>query len=256
MTRPALLILGGTSEAVRLAEMAVERFGTSLRIISSLAGRTTAPATPAGEVRSGGFGGVTGLRDYLAAEQISLLVDATHPFAAQISDQAATACTQAGVPRVVLERPMWPQEAGDDWRIVADATEAARTVGSLVAEDPTLGVLLTVGHNDLAQFAGIAGGRWVVRTIEAPDDVRPDATVLKQRGPFQLAGERRLFEQHGIGVLVTRASGGAATAAKLTAARERGIPVVMIDRPPSPPGPCVDSVGQAIAWISGRMENR
>ena len=256
MSRPVLLILGGTGEAARLAEAAVERFGARLRVISSLAGRTIAPAKPAGEVRIGGFGGATGLRDYLAAEQIGLAVDATHPFAAQISDQAARACDEAGVPHLVLERPMWTRQAGDDWWIVADATEAARTVNRLVAADPTLGVLLTVGHTDLPHFADIAGGRWVVRTIEPPDGVRPDALVLTQRGPFRLADERPLFEQHRIGVLVTRASGGAATAAKITAARERGIPVVMIDRPPPPPGPRVGSVEQAIEWIASRIEYR
>jgi precorrin-6A/cobalt-precorrin-6A reductase len=213
-------------------------------VISSLAGRTRAPAVPPGEVRIGGFGGAGGLARFLAERGVDRVIDATHPFAVQIGAHAEQACRKAGVPRLRLLRPPWTPGPGDHWVEVADLAEAARRL-------PELGrrVFLTVGHQDLGAFAGL--DLWfLVRTIEPPG-VLPlrDAQWLAGRGPFAIEDELRLLRAHAIDVLVSKASGGVATYAKLAAARQLGLPVVMIRRPPPPPGPLVDSIEAALAWL-------
>jgi precorrin-6A/cobalt-precorrin-6A reductase len=237
-----LLILGGTAEAVALAGACTAR--PEFEVISSLAGRTRAPALPPGEVRIGGFGGAGGLARFLAERGIDRVIDATHPFAAQIGAHAEQACRKAGVPRLRLLRPPWTREPGDHWIEVADLAEAAQRL-------PELGrrVFLTVGHQDLGAFAGL--DLWfLVRTIEPPD-VLPlhHAQWLAGRGPFGVPDELALLRAHAIDVLVTKASGGSATYAKLAAARQLGLPVVMIRRPPPPPGPVVNSLEAALAWL-------
>jgi precorrin-6A/cobalt-precorrin-6A reductase len=237
-----LLILGGTAEAVELAGACTARPG--LEVISSLAGRTRAPSLPPGEVRIGGFGGAGGLARFLAERGIDRVIDATHPFAAQIGAHAEQACRKAEVPRLRLLRPPWTREPGDHWIEVADLAEAARRL-------PELGrrVFLTVGHQDLGAFARL--DLWfLVRTIEPPG-VLPlrDAQWLAGRGPFGVPDELALLRAHAIDVLVSKASGGSATYAKLAAARQLGLPVLMIRRPPPPPGPVVDSVEAALAWL-------
>jgi precorrin-6A/cobalt-precorrin-6A reductase len=237
-----LLILGGTAEAVELAGACAARPG--LEVISSLAGRTRAPGLPPGEVRIGGFGGAGGLARFLAERGIDRVIDATHPFAVQIGAHAEQACREVGIPRLRLLRPPWTREPGDNWIEVADLAEAARRL-------PALGrrVFLTVGHQDLGAFAGL--DLWfLVRTIEPPD-LLPlrHGRWLAGRGPFAVENELGLLRAHAIDVLVTKASGGAATYAKLAAARQLGLPVVMVRRPPPPPGPMVDSVGAALAWL-------
>ena len=237
-----LLILGGTAEAVELAGACVARPG--LEVISSLAGRTRTPGRPPGTVRIGGFGGVSGLARFLVEHAIDRLVDATHPFAARMAAHAERACRDAGVPRMRLLRPPWRCEPGDHWIEVADLAEAARRL-------PELGrrVFLTVGHQDLGAFAGLDLS-FLVRTIEPPG-VLPlrNGEWLAGRGPFAVEDELALLRAHAIDVLVTKASGGAATYAKLAAARRLGLPVVMLRRPPPPPGPVVDSVEAALAWV-------
>jgi precorrin-6A/cobalt-precorrin-6A reductase len=237
-----LLILGGTAEAVALAEACVARPG--LEVISSLAGRTRSPTLPPGEVRSGGFGGVAGLAKFLLERTIDRVVDATHPFAAQIGAHAEQACRDVGVARLRLLRPPWRPEPGDRWIEVADLAAAARLL-------PELGrrAFLTVGQRELEAFAGL--DLWfLVRTIE-PAGCLPlrRAYWLAGRGPFTVDGEIALLRAHAIDVLVTKASGGAATYAKLVAARRLGLPVVMVRRPLPPPGPVVDSVEAALAWL-------
>ncbi|HYZ25699.1 MAG TPA: cobalt-precorrin-6A reductase [Geminicoccaceae bacterium] len=241
-TITALLILGGTAEAVELAGACAARPG--LEVISSLAGRTRTPGLPPGEVRIGGFGGAGGLARFLVEREIGRVIDATHPFAAQIGAHAEQACREARVPRLRLLRPPWTREPGDNWIEVADLVEAAQRL-------PELGcrVFLTVGHQDLGAFAGL--DLWfLVRTIEPPG-VLPlrHGQWLAGRGPFAVENELALLRAHGIDVLVTKASGGAATYAKLAAARQLGLPVVMVRRPPPPPGPVVDSVDAALAWL-------
>jgi precorrin-6A/cobalt-precorrin-6A reductase len=239
-----LLILGGTAEAVALARACAGR--PALEVISSLAGRTRAPALPPGEVRIGGFGGAGGLARFLAARAIDRVIDATHPFAAQIGGHAAQACREASVPRLRLLRPPWTRAPGDRWIEVADLTEAARRLAELGQR-----VFLTVGHQDLEAFAGL--DLWfLVRTIEPPG-VLPlrRGHWLAGRGPFAVEDELALLRTHAIDVLVAKASGGDATYAKLTAARQLGLPVVMVRRPPPPPGPVVTSVEAALAWLEG-----
>jgi precorrin-6A/cobalt-precorrin-6A reductase len=237
-----VLILGGTTEAVELASACGARPG--LEVISSLAGRTRAPVLPSGEVRIGGFGGAGGLGRFLAARGINRVIDATHPFAVQIGAHAELACREAGVPRLRLLRPPWTRESGDHWIEAVDLADAARRL-------PGLGhrIFLTVGHRDLEAFARI--DLWfLVRTIEPPGALPlRHGQWLAGRGPFGVENELALLRAHAIDVLVTKASGGSATYAKLAAARRLGLPVVMIRRPPPPPGPMVDSVEAALGWL-------
>jgi len=246
--RPHLLILGGTGEAAALAAALSARFGEErLLVTSSLAGRTAAPAPLAGRVRSGGFGGASGLADYLATAGVDLVVDATHPFAARISAQAQQACDTTGVPRLMLRRPAWTRHPLDRWIEVASAAEAA-------ARLPGLGrrVWLTIGLRELAAFAKLRGLHFVIRTIDPPAATPPLASfeIIGGRGPFTLAGERHILEHHAIDVLVARASGGAATEAKIVAARELGVPVIMVRRPPREPGEAVETVAAALDWLA------
>ncbi|MBU6530593.1 cobalt-precorrin-6A reductase [Streptomyces sp. NPDC057245] len=227
-----VLILGGTAEARRVAESLAAEPLPGLRVTNSLAGRVSAPRTPPGEVRVGGFGGAEGLAAWLGAHSVDLLVDATHPFAGTVSFHAADAAATAHVPLFALRRPGWVPVEGDDWHEARSLTEAAGLL-------PALGrrVFLTTGRTGLAAFAGLDGLWFLVRSVEAPDAPVPHHTeVLLDRGPFTLGGERELLRRHRIDVLVTKDSGGAATAPKLTAAREAGVPVVVVRRPPAPEG--------------------
>jgi precorrin-6A/cobalt-precorrin-6A reductase len=245
-----LLVLGGTAEAVALAAATIERYGGAIGVTTSLAGRTERPAPVPGGLRIGGFGGAAGLRAYLDAARIDLVIDATHPFAAQISAQAVEACAAAAVARLVVLRPPWPRHPLDRWIEVDDLAAAAALV-------PRLGrrVWLTIGHRELAAFAALRDLHFLVRLVDPPATPLPLASceVVLGRGPFNLAEERLILARHGIDVLVAKASGGDATAAKLIAARERDLPVVMLRRPPPPPGPRVDGVASALAWLDARL---
>ena len=234
-----MLILGGTGEGAAIAR-ALEG---KAAVTSSLAGRTRRPAALAGKVRTGGFGGAAGLARYLREERIERLIDATHPFAARISAHAREAAERTGVPRLAVVRKMWRREPGDRWICVPDASAAAAALAGLPDA-----VFLTLGPGDLDAFAGLGDRRFVLRRIDPGPSPLPNAAVVLARGPFDLAAERRLFDDYGIGTLVTRASGGAATEAKITAARERDMPVVMIRRPPPEPGLCISGVEEAVAW--------
>jgi len=248
--RPHLLILGGTGEAQALAAAALERFGARLQVTTALAGLTEHRAPIAGGVRIGGFGGSDGLARYLAAERIGLLVDATHPFAARISAQAQAACAEAGVPRLLLLRPEWQHHPLDRWIEVEDIAGAARALRQLGRR-----VWLTVGRRELDAFAGLTQHHFLVRLIEPPAAPLPLASyeLLLGRGPFHPAGERHILERHGIEALVAKASGGDATEAKLVAARERDLPVVMVRRPRPVAGERVDSVAAALDWLAPRL---
>ncbi|MEV6930372.1 cobalt-precorrin-6A reductase [Dactylosporangium sp. NPDC051485] len=243
---PTVLLLGGTGEARRLASVL-----PPYRVIFSLAGRVADPARPAGEVRIGGFGGPAGLAAYLRAERVDAVVDATHPFAARMSANAAEACAETGVPLVVLRRPGFCQHPGDDWRRVASLEAAAELVPGIADR-----IFLTTGRQGLAHFAHLTEQWFLVRCVDPPSaPMPPRLEIVLDRGPFTVDGETELLTRYDIGVLVTKDSGGAMTAAKLDAARARGIPVVVVDRPPVPAGvPIVSTVDEVVAWLaaSGR----
>lgn len=223
--RDRILILGGTGEAAGLAaRLAAE----GAEVITSLAGRLSHLPVLAGAVRVGGFGGVEGLVAYLQREGITRVIDATHPFAATISAHAEAACRQLGLPLERLARPLWAKHPGDRWHWAGDMAMAARLAARLGRR-----VLLTVGAGEVAAFAKTGGPSYVVRLIEAPRRRLPlrDYRVVLGRGPFRLEGEIVLMRRFRIDLLVTKASGGPATEAKIIAARKLGIPVVMVRRP-------------------------
>ncbi|MFF7965320.1 cobalt-precorrin-6A reductase [Streptomyces sp. NPDC007903] len=239
-----VLILGGTTESRHLAAALATRPG--VRVTTSLAGRVRRPGAVDGEVRVGGFGGVAGLADWLRAHRVTALVDATHPFAERITANAVEAARVAGVPHAVLRRPGW--DLDDDWYPVASLEEAARTV-------PRLGqrVFLSTGRLGLAAFASLTETQFVVRSVEPPEPpLPPRCELVLARGPFTLADELDLLRTHRIDVLVTKDSGGAATAPKLAAARSLSLPVVVVRRPEPPSGvralPDVDGV---LDWLAG-----
>lgn len=240
-----MLILGGTGEARRLAAILDQEPG--IEFVSSLAGRVSRPALPVGEVRIGGFGGPDGLATYLVEAGIDAVVDATHPFAATITANAAQACARSGTRLLVLQRPGWDQHPDDDWVRVPTIEAAAEAVTRSAAE----AVFLTTGRRDLAAFAGDDTHRFVIRTVDPPDSAMPPhATLVLDRGPYTVSGETALMTEHGIGLLVTKDSGGVMTSAKLDAARQLGIPVVVVDRPTLPDGIArVSSVDAAAAWL-------
>jgi precorrin-6A/cobalt-precorrin-6A reductase len=238
-----VLLLGGTTEASALARLlaADARFTATL----SLAGATRAPRPQPLPWRIGGFGGIGGLRRYLAEERVNLLVDATHPFAAQMTRHALAAA--GTIPLLRLERPGWAPGPGDNWLSVPDMPAAARALG----EAPRR-VLLTIGQKELAPFQAAPWHHYVTRSVDPPDpaSLPPGAEVITATGPFVLEAERALLDRHGIEVIVTKNSGGTATAAKLAAARERGIPVVMMERPIPPPGlERVPDAESAMRWL-------
>ncbi|MGW5497393.1 cobalt-precorrin-6A reductase [Streptomyces olivaceoviridis] len=225
-----VLVLGGTTEARRLAADLAARPG--VRVTTSLAGRVARPGALPGEVRTGGFGGPEGLADWLRAHRVDALVDATHPFAESITDHAARATRATGVPAVVLRRPGWRPGPGDRWYDVPSLAAAAEAL-------PGLGrrVFLTTGRLGLVAFAHLADLSFLVRSVDPPEPpLPPDTAVVLARGPFTVTGETELLRAHRIDVLVTKDSGGEATAAKLTAARGLGLPVVVVRRPALPAG--------------------
>jgi precorrin-6A/cobalt-precorrin-6A reductase len=238
-----VLLLGGTGEARALAA----RLHPEVELISSLAGRVPDPALPVGEVRVGGFGGAPGLAEWLRANDITTVVDATHPFAATITANAARAAALTGLPHVVLARPAWPD---GDAIVVGSDTEAAE----VVARNGYRRVFLTTGRSGTAAFQ--ATDAWfLIRAVTAPADERLPAhhEVLLSRGPYQVEAERNLLHEYGIDALVTKNSGGDMTRAKLAAAAELGVPVIMVSRPPLPVGvQIVHTVQGAVDWLGAR----
>ncbi len=243
-----VLILGGTAEASGLARALSG--DARVAAITSLAGRTRAPAEVPGEVRVGGFGGPEALAEYLRQEAIDLAVDATHPFAARISRNAARACDLAKVPRLVLARPRWTRQADDTWVPVPDTEAAAAAL-------PDLGrrIFLAIGRQELAAFAALAEHWFLVRLVEDPEAPPPldDYHLVLGRGPFAVEAECDLLHEHKIDALVSKNSGGTGAAAKIAAARALKLPVVMIERPPAPASETAESVEAALAWIENRL---
>ncbi|PHK94282.1 cobalt-precorrin-6A reductase [Pseudoroseomonas rhizosphaerae] len=247
-----VLLLGGTTEARALARSLAgdARFRATL----SLAGATRAPLAQPLPARMGGFGGVEGLAAFLRAEGIGALVDATHPFAARMTRNAAGAAAVAGVKLLRVARPAWRPGPGDNWAEFPDMAAIAAALG----ETPRR-VWLTVGQKELAPFRAAPWHRYLIRSVDppAPESLPPQATVITATGPFALDGERALLREHRIEVLVSKNSGGTATQAKLLAAREAGLPVLLLARPPDPPGlATVPDAASALAWLHGLLAER
>jgi precorrin-6A/cobalt-precorrin-6A reductase len=244
-----VLILGGTGDAAELAAKAANLPG--IEVIVSLAGRTRQPKDVAGNIRIGGFGGVAGLTAYLRESKIDLLIDATHPFAAQISVNAAASAAEVGIGALMLVRPMWERVIGDNWIEVENIEAAAAKLGV-----STKRVFLTIGRQELAAFAHIEDIWFLMRMIDPPqlNTLVPKGLLLYDRGPFTLASERQLLIQHAIDTVVSKNSGGDATYAKIIAARELNIPVVMVQRPAVPEGDRVANVEAALNWLISHLK--
>lgn len=239
-----ILILGGTTEARQLAAKLAAR--DDLSITLSLAGRTENPVAQNVPTRTGGFGGAGGLAAYLNDMRIDLLIDATHPYATQISANAAEAARQTGMPIVALRRPGWEQVEADRWISVDSFFGAAKILGIV-----PLRVFLSLGRQEVAAFEAAPQHHYLIRSVDPvePKLVVPDATYLLARGPFREADERALLESHRIDVVVSKNSGGAATYGKIAAARALGIDVVMVRRPALPDVPSAESVEALAAMV-------
>jgi len=247
VTAMRVLVLGGTGDALALAaRLHAEPW---IAVTSSLAGRVAQPRLPLGEVRVGGFGGPEGLALYLRDGRFDAVIDATHPFAATISRNAVDACARADVPLISLERLRWAPGAGDCWKRVPDVAAAAQHARELGAR-----IFLTIGRQGLAPFAAIADRWFLIRAIESPAaPLPPQHALMLARGPFTLADERAILRAHAIDVVVAKDSGGDATVAKLAAARDLGIPVVLIDRPAGAGAQPVADIDAVAAWLAARF---
>jgi len=246
-----VLILGGTTEASALSRLLAgdPRFDAVL----SLAGRTSTPAAQPVAVRVGGFGGVEGLVSHLRDEKIDAVIDATHPYADRMSAHAVAACEKAGVALASLVRAPWRRQASDDWKDAADTEAAANAIGRSPRR-----VFLGIGRQELAVFARAPQHHYLARVIEAPpaEGLPPHVTLLQARGPFDLAAETALLRERRIEIVVSKNSGGAATYAKIEAARALGLPVVMIARPHKPAGHVVATPEEAVAWLDHVRRSR
>lgn len=242
--RPNLLVLGGTTEATQLCRvLASEGLGGTI----SFAGRVERPVRQPLPQRVGGFGGVPGLVDYLRQEEITHVIDATHPFAAQMSRNAVQACAEAGVPLIAFTRAPWEAIAGDAWTQVDDTASAVRTL-----ERPAETVLLAVGRQSLPDFARNPQHRYILRLVDPPTAPPPfpDHHVVVSRGPFTEGGDRALMEEYGVTLVVSKNSGGTGAYAKIAAARALNLPVIMIARPQMPLRDEVFSVEAVLHWIA------
>ena len=238
-----VLILGGSSEGHALADKLSAH--NDLALTSSLAGRVSNPKTLPGRTRVGGFGGVEGLVAYLQSEQIEAVLDATHPFATQISSNARQACATVGIPLIPLTRAAWTPAPQDLWHQVPTLAEAAAWL--LPRQER---VFLTTGRQDLPLFASNTRSWFLIRTIDHPDPPLPQHhELLLDRGPFTYPNELAILKSHRISILVTKNSGGPAAFPKLEAARELGIPVLMVTPPAKHPGPAAQSIEQAVALL-------
>ena len=239
-----VLILGGTTEARQLAERLAARAGIAVTL--SLAGRTAAPVRASAPTRVGGFGGPEGLAAYLRAERVAALVDATHPYAATISANAARAAALAGVRLLALRRPPWRPVDGDRWTEVADVRAAVRALG-----EPPRRAFVALGRNELAPLATAPQHHYLIRSVDPvmPPLAVPHATYLTARGPFPEDAEHALLAQHAIEIIVAKNGGGDATYGKIAAARALGLAVILLRRPELPAVPNVATVAEAAAWL-------
>ena len=244
MTKPAnLLILGGTRNARDLAILLNPH--KHINVLTSLAGRTQEPDRSFGQIRIGGFGGVAGMAQFLRQNDINLLVDSTHPFATRISQNAVEACELTGVERIVLDRPQWEKQPGDNWIDCKNLEEAVDKIPAGTV------AFLALGHQYLDTFSHRNDIRFIARMIDKPSTDIPLANLeLVIAKPSHVAAEEEeLFTRHNVRHLVCRNSGGTLIYAKIEAARNLKIPIFMIKRPPPPNGNCIDNIGDIAALI-------
>ena len=239
-----VLILGGTGESSALARALAGR--PEFAVTLSLAGRTAEPKAQPVPTRIGGFGGAEGLFRYLVTKEIDRLIDATHPFAAVISGNVARAAERAEVPLLAIRRPAWTRQPGDDWIDVGSMDEAVAALGPSPKN-----VFLTIGRQEAGAFSAAPQHAYLARTVEPLGDVLrvPRLTTIEARGPFDAAAEVALMRGAGIDVVVSKNAGGAATYGKILAARELGLPVVMVRRPDKPAVPSVADAEGALRWL-------
>lgn len=217
-----------------------------LPAVFSYAGRTAAPVAQPLPLRVGGFGGTEGLAAYIREEGISHVIDATHPFAAQMSRNAVEACAATGTALVALERAPWAAGPEDRWIRVPSIEAAAEALPEAPAR-----VFLAIGRLHLAAFAGRPQHHYLLRLVDPPDALPlPRAEAIVARGPFTLAEDLELLRRHGIQWIVAKNAGGEGARAKLDAARELGLPVVLIDRPAIPPRPRVETPEAVLGWLA------
>jgi precorrin-6A/cobalt-precorrin-6A reductase len=237
------LLLGGTGDANSLADALVR---ARIDAVYSYAGRTQIPLPHALPTRVGGFGGAAGLADFIRQEKITHVIDATHPFAAEMSLHAVDACATTNTPLIALERAAWTRVPNDHWTEVADIDTAVAAL-----PDASARVFLAIGRQQIGPFAAKPQHAYTLRFVDAPGGALPlpNAEVIVSRGPFTLEGDRELMASRRIDILVARNSGGSGARAKIDAARELGIPVTMIARPVLPERPRVESVEAVMAWL-------
>ena len=241
----SILILGGTAEARRLAEILAGNPDYTVEL--SLAGRTRAPVEHAVPIRLGGFGGPDGLATYLREQGIAILIDATHPYAAQISTNAAVASEVSGVPLLALRRDPWQRGEGDRWEMVDGVADAVSVLGGKPRR-----VFLTLGRQELLPFEAAPQHHYLIRSVdpvEPPLQV-PRATYITDRGPFDEVREERLLRDNSIEVIVAKNSGGSASYGKIAAARALGIDVVLIKRPELPNVPSVGTIEEVLRHLA------
>jgi precorrin-6A/cobalt-precorrin-6A reductase len=239
-----LLILGGTTEARKLAERLAPR--ADIAVTLSLAGRTALPVPHAVPVRAGGFGGAAGLADYLMANGIDAMIDATHPYASVISANAVDAARQTGVAFIALRRPPWIKIAGDRWTEVNNTAAAADALGATSRT-----VFVALGRNDLAPFAAAPQHVYLFRSVDPIDPPLPlpQASYITARGPFSEADDRALMQVYGVECMIAKNSGGEAAYGKIAAARGLNIEVIMVRRPITPAAPAVDTIDAVTTWL-------
>ncbi|MDD1533210.1 MULTISPECIES: cobalt-precorrin-6A reductase [unclassified Bradyrhizobium] len=236
------LILGGTADASLLA---AEIARAGLDAVYSYGGRTRTPADQPLPTRIGGFGGVSGLADYIRREGITHVIDATHPFAAEMSRHAVEACAETCTPLIALERAPWTRASGDRWTEVADVTAAVAALPEAPAN-----VFLAIGRQHIAPFAAKPQHSYTLRFVDPPEAPLPlTADVIVSRGPFTLDGELEMMRRRGIAWIVARNSGGDGARAKIDAARRLALPVIMISRPELPERRRVESVADVMQWL-------
>ncbi|MGO2264266.1 cobalt-precorrin-6A reductase [Halomonas sp.] len=241
-----VLILGGTSEASALASAVSQR---GIPAMFSYAGRVNAPKAQPLPTRVGGFGGADGLAAFITQQRITHIIDATHPFATQMSHNVLAAAQQTGVPAIALTRPAWAPTTHDNWQHVASVEEAVSAL-----EGPPQRVLLAIGRMHLAAFAVQPQHHYVLRLVDEPTAPPPLAhfTTTVDRGPFTLEGDLALLKTQRIERIVCKNAGGEGAVSKLGAARALGVPVIMIDRPALPARHEVHSVDEVLAWLNDR----